>query len=538
MSTSVVPTSTLEEVQPNASATGFSLRKCWICQQDDADDTPENSTWRKPCPCSLTAHDTCLLEWVSNEEAPKPGEIARKRQIQCPQCKARINIQQPQDYVVDAVEMFKRLSRTILVPVAATASVLTCTYAGLLLYGMNVVRVVFGDAEAQRLLQSQARPTGIMWTVSQLFVGGMKSFSPLIPTFQAYSISKVFVGVPLIAPSLVLLRTRWADKAFAFVLPWYFLNPANQKIVWPPPPGLAFATIPYIKKAYDEIYKHIFQEMEYKWEIAVQRRPRVGETTEQVGLEAAREDDDAFFEVRVELVEDGDLRTAEHDEELPVIPEIDHNERIQGLPESQELVDESQSYEGPELIQEIVDGDETHANLNEQEEEWDHHLMMTDMDELNDDIESQLDDYYAGEIGDEQLEEETFEFDVLNQAHERPQIAEVVVHEQEPIVHHYSASQIAALVVGALSFPFIATATGDILNHSLPSSFVTTSLGYSWRNKVVKRGLMTEKWGRTIVGGCMLVLLRDAVTLYCKWKRARDFGKKVIIDYAEKKKST
>jgi len=43
--------------------------------------------------------------------------------------------------------------------------------------------------------------------------------------------------------------------------------------------------------------------------------------------------------------------------------------------------------------------------------------------------------------------------------------------------------------------------------------------------------LLREKWGRTVVGGCTFVVLKDAVVLYCKWRRARDWGRRKVRDY-------
>jgi hypothetical protein len=78
---------------------------------------------------------------------------------------------------------------------------------------------------------------------------------------------------------------------------------------------------------------------------------------------------------------------------------------------------------------------------------------------------------------------------------------------------------IASTVVGALFFPAISATVGDILLRTLPAKW----LG--------RKSILGEKWGRTIVGGCLFVVLKDAVVLYCKWKKARDFGKKKIMDY-------
>ena len=99
------------------------------------------------------------------------------------------------------------------------------------------------------------------------------------------------------------------------------MYPANHKISWPPSPGLVFLTIPYLRTAYNEIYRLIFSELETKWEMAVQRKPRVGETEEQVAREAVREEDeDAFFEVRVALRGEENIDPQGPNEELPALP--------------------------------------------------------------------------------------------------------------------------------------------------------------------------------------------------------------------------
>jgi len=50
------------------------LERCWICQMDASEDEVPRE-WLNPCSCSLTAHNDCLLEWVSSEEAPRNGGI-------------------------------------------------------------------------------------------------------------------------------------------------------------------------------------------------------------------------------------------------------------------------------------------------------------------------------------------------------------------------------------------------------------------------------------------------------------------------------
>ena len=70
---------------------------------------------------------------------------------------------------------------------------------------------------------------------------------------------------------------------------------------------------------------------------------------------------------------------------------------------------------------------------------------------------------------------------------------------------------------------------GDVLNFVLPAKLV----GRGFYMKIGPKGLLKKRWGRTIIGGCLFVVLKDVVTLYCKWKKARDFGKRKIIKYVK-----
>lgn len=92
---------------------------------------------------------------------------------------------------------------------------------------------------------------------------------------------------------------------------------------------------------------------------------------------------------------------------------------------------------------------------------------------------------------------------------------------------NFDITQVMTTVAGALAFPAISSVAGDLLGMALPAKFVGSNINVRFGSK----GLLKEKWGRTIVGGCLFVVLKDVVTLYCKWKKARDFGKRKILDY-------
>lgn len=114
-----------------------------------------------------------------------------------------------------------------------------------------------------------------------------------------------------------------------------------------------------------------------------------------------------------------------------------------------------------------------------------------------------------------------------------------------------SIFQLARTVVATLFFPAMSSIAGDVLLRTLPKTWVTkpsiplaASISLSsifggekgaaagtWR-----KGLLQEKWGRTLVGGATLILMKDAVHLYVLWRRAKLEGGRRVFDYDKKRK--
>lgn len=220
--------SAIQASQPNPEASQEEVQRCWICQQDSTEDDP-GAEWRRPCPCSLTAHDSCLLEWIVAEEAPRPGELATTRNIVCPVCHAEIKIDRPRDYLVLATESVQRIARALVIP-TALSSLFACFYSGFLMYGINSLQMVFGHDEAFRIMAlagtrnfhalDQLRPGNTSHTlqmVSRVLRRASMSFDPFLPSADWMAHWKLFVGLPLIAPSLVLSRTKLADPFFTII---------------------------------------------------------------------------------------------------------------------------------------------------------------------------------------------------------------------------------------------------------------------------------------------------------------------------------
>lgn len=86
-------------------------------------------------------------------------------------------------------------------------------------------------------------------------------------------------------------------------------------------------------------------------------------------------------------------------------------------------------------------------------------------------------------------------------------------------------------VLGALAFPWVAAGMGGLLSYTLPAAWMTNA---NWMNG--RPGLLRNRWGRTVIGGMAFVVLKDAVMLYCRWRIAKGFRQRQIMDYDKIKK--
>ncbi|KAF2097230.1 hypothetical protein NA57DRAFT_41279 [Rhizodiscina lignyota] len=88
-------------------------------------------------------------------------------------------------------------------------------------------------------------------------------------------------------------------------------------------------------------------------------------------------------------------------------------------------------------------------------------------------------------------------------------------------------SGILDTVLGALAFPGIAAAMGGLLKLALPRSLTRFVPGQSGK----PTGLLQTRWGRTVVGGCLFVALKDAIILYARWRVAQNHRQRKIRNY-------
>ena len=473
-------------------------RKCWICFNDETEDDETTSEWRSPCACSLVAHEKCLLDWIADMEAPSSSRRAGRRagKILCPQCKSEIVIQRPKSFVVEGVRAVERLTGMLLLPSLALVTG-TALYSTLTVAGTHTIYQVFGTEDALQIL-------GPLYETPN-----PRAASLAMQTLQHLRQHwRLDLGLPLIPTVLVASRTTFADSFLPF-LPLIFFVSSGQpgdemlQLQWPPSAAFTFAALPYLRGFYNAYYNRVWLPREQQWLKEIQ--PRAGEDT------AA----DAQIHVDDEHIHDD-----EGAEELVDGVEIEVDFDIFADWNNGGEADNRDAPENPPVP--IARGP----------------ARPMDAAPMDEDAVPDLIDVEQLQQGNQQ------------DAAPAPNIPAAPRRQRVRRERNIAFSPIADTILGALIFPSIAAAMGELLRQTLPTSWVTPPTGApatSWLGGWIStggkvgtvgkpRGFLQTRWGRSIVGGCLFVGFKDAVLLYVRWKMAQNHRRRKILDYSDEAK--
>jgi hypothetical protein len=107
---------------------------------------------------------------------------------------------------------------------------------------------------------------------------------------------------------------------------------------------------------------------------------------------------------------------------------------------------------------------------------------------------------------------------------------QILGRRRQELIH--DTSNLADTILGALLFPAISAGMGGLLKLALPKSWTAPQSAFE-RGRA---GLLQSRWGRSVVGGCLFVLLKDALVLYCRWRLAQTHRKRRVLNYDRQKK--
>ena len=76
-------------------------------------------------------------------------------------------------------------------------------------------------------------------------------------------------------------------------------------------------------------------------------------------------------------------------------------------------------------------------------------------------------------------------------------------------------TEIVNSLVTSLMFPVVSYGMGELLRIAVPKAWVASP------GRRPPTGLLQQRWGRSLVGGCLFVVLKDTFTLYIKYRRVQ-----------------
>ncbi|CAK7269385.1 hypothetical protein SEPCBS119000_003541 [Sporothrix epigloea] len=621
-------------------ATEDDERCCFICLQN-ASETPD-LVWVTPCPCSLDAHETCMLRWIAETETSQRTIAGmQRRKNRCPACNARIRTVEPHDRIVALGDRISRLQRRAAPPILATM-LASMGIAASASYGYQALLMVAGEPLTSQwlfppiLADATAKTTkAVINGVTEGAGQGVAEAAVRLSTYELWSYHFAFVqkltALSLVAPGLLLHRAvpslanflaLPASMIYGAVLLWRDrgrLVSLNLRQIWPPSPSWALAAMPLVSVAYATAYMDLFGGLERRLNLAlrgrptdeqevraeVQQLPQAGEQAGQVEMlpeqvQPPQQLDEApGFLASILRLARAAIRLLDNDNDHD--HEHDNDNQNAAIHDEDPVIGDVAAQPGNAVaielglginlvVEEIIDHDEQdvpnieHAAANDgngNEDDW--------VDEADDD-EIQLPRQVHGnnihiiggrqggimwDVPDNALPPPGPRFGPLGvvepvrrpepppqRAQARQPELQAQLHPAPPAPRNDGAgivlTEIIAAITSRLLLPRMAGSAGELLELILPKSWVTlppvpvpvssmtiigdgsaastfveaavtTAASNSAASvtltaaaaDVPRRGLLQERWGRSLVGGLLLIVLRDAWRLLLKYRRAQ-----------------
>ncbi|KAF2016082.1 hypothetical protein BU24DRAFT_450684 [Aaosphaeria arxii CBS 175.79] len=448
-------------------------RRCWICFSDETEDDENTSEWRSPCPCVLEAHEKCLLDWIADMEAPNSRRRAGSHQskILCPQCKSEIRLERPSSLILSGVRAIEMATSLFLLP-GTLLTVGSAAYSTLALVGRAHVYQIFGTQDALQIL-------GPLYEAPDIHNNSLGARF-LIELRDHW---RLHLGLPMIPTALMLSRSTFADSFLPFLPLVFFVGNGGSRdellqVSWPPSAAFTMALLPYVRGMYNTYYEMVWLPRERRWLKEIQPRADA-DVGNDINAEVDGGDEDGnvveeAIELEVDLGIFGDWNNggaADNNgaDENPPVPVA----RGPGNPPEVAPVGDMDADEAPP-----VEADNAAPAPNVPQ--------------------------------------------AVPQAQPAVPLEQRVRRERNIA---FSATSFAQTILGAVVFPSIAAAVGEALKLALPKSMVNPpSTGKP-------TGFLQTKWGRSIVGGCLFVGIKDALMLYVRWKMAQNHRMRRVLDY-------
>ncbi|RDA92081.1 hypothetical protein CP533_3594, partial [Ophiocordyceps camponoti-saundersi (nom. inval.)] len=441
-------------------------RRCFICLTDESPaDAPE--TWVEPCPCTLEAHQDCMLSWVINcERSNKP--------LLCPVCKSAIQLDYSWDPIVAATgAIWRRFNRAS--PLLLFTGVSLGLQCSLQMYGGLALWAFAGKDSLMRFI-----------------LGPDMFLDATAGAHRSFVMDRIWKALAMMNVGPVLLFVKlFPGLSCRFFCPtasmygMYQVMQDDNFLTWPPSPKLALTVFPYVQAT----YHYLWTRYAMPYETRLNRQ--------LIGLPIVEADAD-----RQEVGDraqgaphfNGGLMGLLHAFLEALEPE-DEGREVNRLNELLRENDREQNQLEGEIVVRVQIG----------EGEADQELVEAAQ------LEAQADEGLGG-FGDEDNDENNDNAGQERRGHEVP------APPPRAIGLGTVLSSVTNTIVGALILPGVSMVMGELLRLALPRTWTMSRSRNPWgRFGVVERaGLLQQQWGRSLIGGCLFVVLRDAARVYTK----------------------
>ena len=284
------------------------------------------------------------------------------------------------------------------------------------------------------------------------------------------------LGVTLIPILLIISRTSVGDSILPFLPFLYFTGSkmSQRSLAMPGRPDLWICSLPALRSFYFAIYRKWALPREKAWLKEIQ--PRAGDNTEENGAQGNVEEEGG-----------GDGEAFDLDLELGVQIEVD-------------AIDE--------------DGIGHHHHLHHH-----HHVQDHDLPQAQEAVNPAPADANNDRNGNPNQAQP--------QQAPRPQARPQ--RQGRPIIQNFvfAIPDLVRLSLGALALPFVSYYMGQILKATLPKTWIAPP-NYWNRGS---QGIMQSQTGRTVVGGCLFIVLKDSLFLYSTYSMAQNHKKRQVLNY-------
>ncbi|KAA8628367.1 hypothetical protein SMACR_03771 [Sordaria macrospora] len=503
------------------------FKRCCICFEDEGERTTEPVV--RPCTCSFPVHETCLLRWYEENHNEKNNRDG----VSCPQCKAPFKVEEPFDYVVALRRTIHRKFSQVS-PIILASMVASGTFASSATYGVIAASSFAGYETALRWVGLQVIPG------QAISVSGARSAQVGRMMMRLWTMSSI-------APAVILSRAVPFLANFFFVpfsaMYGILLIAQDDHPTWPPSPTWAMVMMPYVHMTYNRLYNYWLRPIDRRLNRALR------------GLEnnLTQPTDGAAGATESENNHDNENRDRESRFILSDLLDLGRTAWI--------ILSNTPDDGGAELDVRIEIGANADSDNDAADRQLEDSFLQVDAPEAP---YTQYNEEIAGHLEEAIGQVREVPWPAEAEAEARPPTPTVPEPAPAPAaapppqpaararrernnnndrdrdgveLPPFSLTDIVNNVVTSLLFPFISYGMGELIRLALPKSWTSppkpiVTSGFFKRGTILSQGpggLLQQRWGRSLAGGCLFVVIRDVFELYAKYRNVQVMkGRRIV----------